>query len=76
MCQKKLKQNLGFDCGERFKNLAIVCEDLGFTEEAEIYRNILKQVESGTGTAGITVNRLSSAKNTNAAKNTTTAKNN
>ena len=48
VCQKKLKQNLKFDSAERFERLADVCEQLGFDEEAAVYRKLLKDTaESG-----------------------------
>ena len=43
---KKLKQNLGFDCTERFKALEKVCDKLGFTEEADIYRKLMADCEA------------------------------
>ena len=46
VCQKKLKQNLKFDSGARFERLAEVCDQLGFTEEAAIYRKILSDAAS------------------------------
>ena len=39
---KKLKQNLNFDCTKRFTALAKACDELGFDEQAAIYRKILK----------------------------------
>ena len=45
VCQKKLKQNLKFDSKERFERLAEVCEQLGFDEEAAVYRKILSDTE-------------------------------
>ena len=46
VCQKKLKQNLKFDSTERFERLLAVCDELGFEEEAEVYRNLLNDAES------------------------------
>ena len=46
VCQKKLKQNLKFDSGARFERLAEACDQLGFTEEAAIYRKILSDAAS------------------------------
>ena len=46
VCTKKLKQNLNFDTGARFERLAEVCDQLGFTEEAAIYRKILSDAVS------------------------------
>ena len=51
VCQKKLKQNLKFDSTERFLRLAQVCEELGFDEEAAIYRKLI----SDSDKAGIKV---------------------
>ena len=41
VCLKKLKQNLKFDTAERFKNLAEVCDELGFAEEANVYKALI-----------------------------------
>lgn len=41
VCQRKLKQNLKFDSSERFTKLMEVCEQLGFDEEAAVYRKLL-----------------------------------
>ena len=49
VCTKKLKQNLKFDTGARFERLAEVCDELGFSDEAAIYRKILSDsVAAGT----------------------------
>lgn len=40
-CTKKLKQNLKFDSTIRFQRLAAVCDELGFTEEAAVYKKLL-----------------------------------
>lgn len=40
-CTKKLKQNLKFDSAIRFQRLAAVCEELGFEDEAAVYRKLL-----------------------------------
>ena len=40
-CTKKLKQNLKFDTAVRFQRLAKVCDELGFDEEAAVYRKLL-----------------------------------
>ena len=40
-CTKKLKQNLKFDTAIRFQRLAAVCDELGFDEEAAVYRKLL-----------------------------------
>ena len=50
-CQKKLKQNLKFDSGERFRRLAEVCDQLGFDEEAAVYRKILADSASSSSVA-------------------------
>lgn len=48
VCQKKLKQNLKFDSNARFQKLAEACEQLGFDEEAAVYRKLLRDAaESG-----------------------------
>ena len=41
VCIKKLKQNLKFDTKSRFEELAQVCDELGFNDEAKIYRSII-----------------------------------
>ena len=41
VCLKKLKKNLGFDVKARYENLIKVCTELGFTEEVQIYKEIL-----------------------------------
>ena len=41
VCLKKLKQNLKFDTAARFTGLAKVCDELGFTEEAKVYRALI-----------------------------------
>ena len=53
VCQKKLKQNLNFDSGARFERLAEVCDELGFTEEAAIYRKILTDTVSASQFNGL-----------------------
>ena len=40
-CTKKLKQNLKFDTAVRFQRLAAVCDELGFDDEAAVYRKLL-----------------------------------
>ena len=40
-CTKKLKQNLKFDTALRFQRLAAVCDELGFNDEAAVYRKLL-----------------------------------
>ena len=44
VCQKKLKQNLRFDSQVRFEGLLDVCEELGFDDEAAVYRKLLDDV--------------------------------
>ena len=46
VCLKKLKQNLKFDTSERFKKLAAVCDELGFSEEANVYKAIVAASEN------------------------------
>lgn len=46
VCHKKLKQNLKFDSSERFRRLADVCDELGFDEEAAVYRKLLQDFEA------------------------------
>ena len=41
ICLKKLKQNLKFNTTERFNELIYVCNQLGFTEEAQIYTQLI-----------------------------------
>ena len=41
VCHKKLKQNIKFDSKERFEHLIQVCDTLGFTDEADIYRKLI-----------------------------------
>ena len=48
VCLKKLKSNLKFDAGERFTNLAKACEELGFNEEAAVYRALVKAAPAST----------------------------
>lgn len=44
VCQKKLKLNLRFDCAKRFRNLQKVCQELGFDDEAAIYKRLIERV--------------------------------
>ena len=41
VCLKKLKYHLKFDTRTRLNDLAKVCDELGFTEEAQIYRALI-----------------------------------
>ena len=48
VCHKKLKQNLKFDSIARFTKLAETCEQLGFPDEAAVYRKLIADcAESG-----------------------------
>ena len=41
VCLKKLKFNLKFDVSARFKGLIKVCNELGFTQEANMYKTLI-----------------------------------
>ena len=41
VCLRKLKQNLNFDCKARFEALIAVCDEIGFKEEAAVYRKLI-----------------------------------
>ena len=41
VCLKKLKYNIKFDTEARFNQLANVCDEIGFSEEAKIYRALI-----------------------------------
>ena len=53
VCTKKLKENLKFDTGARFERLAEVCDELGFADEAAIYRKILADTASASRFNGL-----------------------
>ena len=42
VCLKKLKYNIKFDTEARFTKLAEVCDEIGFSEEAKIYRALIE----------------------------------
>ena len=62
VCMKKLKQNLKFDSGARFERLAEVCDQLGFAEEAAVYRKILSDCATSNSPRG---GQVSAAARTN-----------
>lgn len=51
VCLKKLKHNIKFETEARFTELARVCDEIGFTEEASIYRALVdvpKQIDENS----------------------------